>query len=136
MEIKSLRPLLVLGLPLMFAGCAMWKPTPKPAPPPAETPRTADDRSAPRPPATASTPPAETVPAVPRPGGTENKFVPEIDFSTPYGSVKRHGRLIAVGNRIVGEHGLPVSVAGNSFFWSQWQGQFFNADVVKWLKLD
>ena len=59
-----------------------------------------------------------------------------IDFSTPYGSVRRHGRLYVVGNRIVGEHGLPVSLAGNSFYWSQWQGGFFNPDVVKWLKLD
>jgi endoglucanase len=41
-----------------------------------------------------------------------------------------------LGNRIVGEHGMPVSLAGCSFFWSQWQGQFYNADVVNWLKLD
>lgn len=137
MEIKLLRPLLIVGLPLFFAGCAMWKPTPKPAPLPAETSRPTNDGATPRTPS--STAPAQSdagTSAAPRPDGPGKKFVPEIDFSTPYGSVKRHGRLFVVGNRIVGEHGMPVSLAGNSFFWSQWQGHFFNADMVKWLKFD
>ena len=137
MEIKSLRPLLVLGLPLLFAGCAMWKPSPKATPHPPESSGPAVDSSAPgTSPAPAPTPQTDAAPVVERPGGPKSTFVPVIDFSTPYGSVKRHGRLYALGNRIVGEHGMPISLAGNSFFWSQWQGHFFNADVVKWLKLD
>lgn len=137
MEIKTLRPLLVLGLPFLFAGCATWKSTPKAAPAPAASSRTVEDASPPRtPPASSPASPADSVPAAQGPGGAKSTFVPVIDFSTPYGSVKRHGRLFAVGNRIVGEHGMPVSLAGNSFFWSQWQGRFYNADVVKWLKLD
>ncbi len=133
MDNKPLRLPLILGLPFLFAGCAMWKLTPKPSPIPAETARAAETSPARQPPATSSTPQPEATTANQRP---ENKFMPEIDFSTPYGSVKRHGRLFTVGNRIVGEHGMPVSLAGNSFFWSQWKGEFYNADVVRWLKLD
>ena len=40
------------------------------------------------------------------------------------------------GHRIVGEHGEEVSLAGNSFFWSQWEGEFWNAECVEWLKTD
>jgi endoglucanase len=136
MVIKSLRPLLVLGLPLLFAGCTMWKPTPKPAPSSAATPKAATEGATPRNSEPAAPTRSDAAAAAQQPGGTENKFVPVIDISTPYGSVKRHGRLLVVGNRIVGEHGMPVSLAGNSFFWSQWQGQFFNAEIVKWLKFD
>lgn len=137
MEIKPSRLWLLVFLPLVIAGCNTWKIGPKEPVPPAE--------SAP-PLAKADAPPAATAPA-PAPGAEAPKEtvrvrVPtssvssDIDFSTPYGSVKRHGLLYTVGNRIVGEHGMPVSLAGNSFFWSQWQSPFYNADVVKWLKLD
>lgn len=52
------------------------------------------------------------------------------------GTVSRHGRLQAKGNRIVGEHGQPVSLAGMSLFWSQWMPQFYTAETVAWLKKD
>ena len=52
------------------------------------------------------------------------------------GPVSEHGLLRVDGHKIVGAHGRPVSLAGNSFFWSQWQGQFYNADAVNWLKSD
>lgn len=52
------------------------------------------------------------------------------------GPVSSNGLLKAQGNRIVNSKGKPVSFAGNSFFWSQWEGEFYNADVVKWLKKD
>lgn len=52
------------------------------------------------------------------------------------GIVSAHGRLQVQGNRIVGEHGRPVSLAGNSFFWSQWMGRFYTAEAVAWLKQD
>ena len=137
MENKLLRSLLILGFPLLFAGCAMLKPTPKPAPMPLVPPGSAESNSVPLPPSPpAPVESADHTSTAPNPGGVDNRYVAEIDISTPYGSVKRHGRLFAVGNRIVGDHGMPVSLAGNSFFWSQWQGQFFNADVVKWLKFD
>ncbi|MEO1082690.1 MAG: glycoside hydrolase family 5 protein [Acidobacteriota bacterium] len=40
------------------------------------------------------------------------------------------------GARIVGDAGEPVSLAGMSFFWSQWEGEFYNAGAVSWLKED
>lgn len=52
------------------------------------------------------------------------------------GIVSEHGRLQVSGNRIVGTHGRPVSLAGNSFFWSQWMGRFYTAEAVSWLKRD
>lgn len=53
------------------------------------------------------------------------------------GIVSEHGRLQVSGNRIVGAHGRPVSLAGVSFGWSQWQAaRFYNAGTVAWLKQD
>jgi len=55
----------------------------------------------------------------------------------PQGSpVQRHGRLKVQGNKIVDEHGQPVRLRGMSFFWSQWMGQYWNTNVVRWLKQD
>ncbi len=50
--------------------------------------------------------------------------------------VSKHGLLRAKGRRIVGEHGKSVSLAGNSFFWSQWMPQYYTPGVVRWLKND
>lgn len=47
-----------------------------------------------------------------------------------------HGLLKTQGNKIVDKNGNVVSLAGNSLFWSQWGGQFWNADVIRWLKND
>ncbi|HEX2854048.1 MAG TPA: hypothetical protein VHO24_12480, partial [Opitutaceae bacterium] len=52
------------------------------------------------------------------------------------GPVSDHGRLQVDGHKIAGAHGQPVSLAGNSFFWSQWEGKFYNAETVNWLKDD
>lgn len=53
------------------------------------------------------------------------------------GIVTEHGRLQVAGNRIVGAHGRPVSLAGVSFGWSQWEAaRFYNAGTVNWLKQD
>jgi len=53
--------------------------------------------------------------------------------------VNRHGLLAVDGNKIVDKNGKPLSLAGNSFFWSNdnWGGmRFYKASVVSWLKLD
>lgn len=51
--------------------------------------------------------------------------------------VSQHGRLQVAGNRIVGTDGKPVSLAGISFGWSQWEAaRFYNAGTVNWLKQD
>jgi endoglucanase len=52
------------------------------------------------------------------------------------GPVAEHGALRVDGRRIVDARGRGVSLAGNSFFWSQWQSRFYNPEVVKWLHAD
>ena len=53
--------------------------------------------------------------------------------------VGQHGRLQVFGNQIVNKFGNPMSLAGNSFFWSNdgWGGErFYKSEVVSWLKED
>jgi endoglucanase len=56
--------------------------------------------------------------------------------TTP-GIVDQHGLLRVWGDHIVGSDGNPVSLAGVSFGWSQWEAApYYNARVVNWLKKD
>lgn len=50
--------------------------------------------------------------------------------------VERHGTLRVQGNRIVDRRGEPVVLRGMSLFWSQWQGGFYNAEAIRWLRDD
>ena len=50
--------------------------------------------------------------------------------------VERHGALRVQGNRIVDRRGEPVALRGMSLFWSQWQGGFYNAEAIRWLRDD
>ena len=52
------------------------------------------------------------------------------------GIVAKHGQLRVKGNRIVDKNGRPVALHGMSLFWSQWMGQYYNAEAVKWLRDD
>jgi endoglucanase len=52
------------------------------------------------------------------------------------GVVAKHGQLSVKGNRIVDKDGNPVILRGMSLYWSQWKGQFYNADCIKWLRDD
>src|SRR6478735_1972830 len=62
---------------------------------------------------------------------------PPVTAPTTPGIVTQHGRLQVAGNRIVGQDGQPVSLAGISFGWSQWEAaRFYNAGTVNWLKQD
>lgn len=57
--------------------------------------------------------------------------------SAPMGSpVAEHGALSVRGNRIVGEHGTPVTLRGMSLFWSQWAPQYYTGETVGWLAAD
>ena len=50
-----------------------------------------------------------------------------------------HGLLQVEGNRIVNKNGDAVSLAGNSFFWSNdnWGGErYYTPEVVSWLQED
>lgn len=66
--------------------------------------------------------------------------LPEALAAAPEGSpVARHGALSVAGNKIVGAHGEPVSLAGVSFFWSTtgWgQEDYYTPDVVEYFATD
>ncbi|MBP8789865.1 MAG: glycoside hydrolase family 5 protein [Breznakibacter sp.] len=60
----------------------------------------------------------------------------KLKFSS---AVDYFGKLKVAGNKILGDNDLAVSLAGNSFFWSNndWGGnRFYNESVVQWLKID
>jgi len=60
----------------------------------------------------------------------------DMPIKTAGSVVDSHGRLQAKGNRIVGKHGKPVSLAGMSLFWSQWMPKYYTPETVAWLKKD
>ncbi len=133
---KLSRLLFVLGLPLLIAGCATWKFGSKDAAQPSPSAQPTARSSSPDGASPAVIKSSAVAPAAPQTSVAGQPVILPLDFTASLGSVRRHGRLYTVGNRIVGEQGLPVSLAGNSFFWSQWQSHFYSAEVVKWLKLD
>lgn len=50
--------------------------------------------------------------------------------------VEKYGKLSVKGNYMIGQYGDTVQLRGMSLFWSQWMGQYYNSDVVKWLRDD
>jgi endoglucanase len=50
--------------------------------------------------------------------------------------VDKYGQLSVKGNYLFGQNGDTVQLRGMSLFWSQWMGQYYNADAIKWLKDD
>jgi len=50
--------------------------------------------------------------------------------------VSEHGHLAVRGSTIVDQSGRKVALSGVSFFWSQWQGDFYNARCLDWLAKD
>lgn len=50
--------------------------------------------------------------------------------------VEKYGQLSVKGTALVSENGDTVQLRGMSLFWSQWMGQFYNADLAKWLRDD
>lgn len=47
--------------------------------------------------------------------------------------VEEHGQLRIEGTNIVDENGATIQLRGMSFFWSQWNGEYYTAETVKWL---
>lgn len=47
--------------------------------------------------------------------------------------VERYGRLQVANAHVCAEDGEQISLAGNSFFWSNWAGHYYNANTVNYL---
>jgi endoglucanase len=50
--------------------------------------------------------------------------------------VALHGQLEVVGNQLRNAHGQAVTLRGQGHGWDNWWPQYYNADVVKWLRDD
>jgi endoglucanase len=50
--------------------------------------------------------------------------------------VARHGQLSVRGAQLVNASGQPVVLRGQAFGWDNWWPQYYNADVVRWLRRD
>ncbi|SIS50053.1 endoglucanase [Zobellia uliginosa] len=50
--------------------------------------------------------------------------------------VAEYGQLSVDGKFMVNQDGEKVQLRGMSLFWSQWMGQFYTKEAVKWLKDD
>jgi endoglucanase len=50
--------------------------------------------------------------------------------------VARYGQLAVHGAELVGASGAPVVLRGQAFGWDNWWPQYYNADVVRWLRDD
>ena len=50
--------------------------------------------------------------------------------------VEKFGQLQVIGNQIADQQGNPVMLRGMSLFWSQWMGQYYNYNCIKWLRDD
>jgi endoglucanase len=48
----------------------------------------------------------------------------------------RHGQLRVEGATLLDAQGAPVTLRGKAFGWDNWWPQFYNAEVVKWLRDD
>ena len=71
--------------------------------------------------------------------GKETQDDTIIDIDTDTTLVDVHGLLVVDGNKIVDKNNEPISLAGNSFFWSNdgWGGEkYYKSEVVEWLKKD
>ncbi len=59
------------------------------------------------------------------------------DVKAPDGSpVQRNGALKVEGSKILNANNQPIQLTGMSLFWSQWQGQYYTPETVKWLASD
>ena len=72
-------------------------------------------------------------------GVTKNNYNLSFKVNDYTSIVDKHGLLQVNGNKIVDKNNEAVSLAGNSFFWTNnnWGGlKYYKASVVSWLKLD
>lgn len=62
-----------------------------------------------------------------------NSTEPQINEKT---IVNKYGQLQASGKNILDKNGEAIALRGMSLFWSQWGGQYYNYETIKWLRDD
>ncbi|MCP5063006.1 MAG: glycoside hydrolase family 5 protein [Ignavibacteriae bacterium] len=50
--------------------------------------------------------------------------------------VDKHGQLSISGTNLVDKNGDTIVLRGMSLFWSQWGGNYYNEETIKWLRDD
>ncbi|MDA3862209.1 MAG: glycoside hydrolase family 5 protein [Melioribacteraceae bacterium] len=50
--------------------------------------------------------------------------------------VEKHGQLSISGTMLVDKNGELIVLRGMSLFWSQWGGNYYNEETIKWLRDD
>jgi endoglucanase len=60
----------------------------------------------------------------------------QMSISAQNNIVDKYGQLSVKGSYIMSQYGDTVQLRGMSLFWSQWMGQYYNADAIKWLRDD
>ncbi len=68
------------------------------------------------------------------PGGSGG--APESGLEPGMSPVARHGQLHVSGSELLDEHDKVAMLRGQGFGWDNWWPQYYNADVVSWLRND
>lgn len=63
-------------------------------------------------------------------------FMVQYSVQAQSNIVEKYGQLSVKGNYIMSQYGDTVQLRGMSLFWSQWMGQYYTPETVKWLKED
>ncbi len=78
---------------------------------------------------------SDTLPETDQDGG-DGSEEPTGNPNTNSSIVDAYGLLQVSGNRIVDKNNNSIQLRGMSLFWSQWMGQYYTPETVKWLKED
>ncbi|WP_109299345.1 glycoside hydrolase family 5 protein [Aquimarina sp. AU474] len=76
-----------------------------------------------------------TLPETDQDGG-DGSEEPTGNPNTNSSIVDTYGLLKVSGNKIVDKNNNSIQLRGMSLFWSQWMGQYYTSETVKWLKED
>lgn len=69
-------------------------------------------------------------------GCDKSESNPNAPIETNKTIVEHFGQLKIDGGNIVDQNGSVVVLRGMSLFWSQWGGQYYNKETIKWLRDD
>ena len=80
--------------------------------------------------------PKGEAPATPTPGASAEPTPAPPPPNNRSAAVSRYGQLSVRGAKLVDKGGEPVVLRGQAFGWDNWWPQYYNANVVQWLRDD